>query len=100
MLALADSTTPISYYKRYKMEIGLRDLPVPELPPGALQWVAWCPDALELHAEALFASFHQEIDANVFPSLGNRQGCSHLMNEIARKFGFQPEATWLVMGPD
>jgi ribosomal protein S18 acetylase RimI-like enzyme len=99
MAAFADSIAPVSYFKRYKMEIGLRDVPRPELPAG-LRWVAWQSDALELHAEALFAAFYQEIDAEVFPSLGNRHGCSTLMNEIACKSGFEPEATWLVVGPD
>src|SRR5262249_46233079 len=41
-------------------------------------------------------SFHDEIDAVVFPSLSTRHGCYYLMREIRRKAGFRPEATWLV----
>src|SRR5262249_13159987 len=40
----------------------------------------------------------EEIDAVIFPSLGDPVGCRHLMNEIARKQGFQPGATWLAAG--
>lgn len=87
------------YFKRFKMEIALYDAPpVPALPAG-YHWVAWDDDLAELHAEVTFRSFHEEIDATVFPSLGNRAGCSYLMNEIRRKPGFLPEATWLLGGP-
>ena len=43
-----------------------------------------------------FSSFCYEIDANVFPCLGNREGCYRLMREIARRDGFLPNATWLL----
>jgi GNAT superfamily N-acetyltransferase len=54
---------------------------------------------LEAHAAALFGSFCGEIDAIVFPSLGDRDGCRCLMVEICRKWGFLPGATWLLTGP-
>src|SRR5262245_13607828 len=95
----APTTAPllISYFKRYRMEIALdRAAPVPALPPG-YEWVAWRPDLLDAHAEALAASFHGEIDGAVFPSLGGGFAtCQVLMTEICRKPGFLPEATWLV----
>src|SRR5947209_13834052 len=76
---------PISYFKRFRMEIGLEEAPpVPPLPPG-FSWVAWDPFLVDAHAEVLFASFYEEIDATVFPSLGSRTGCQHLMTEISRK---------------
>src|SRR5262249_30902733 len=40
-----------------------------------------------------------EIDACVFPCLGDRYGCQRLMREIRRKPGFLPGSTWLVTGP-
>jgi GNAT superfamily N-acetyltransferase len=89
----------ISYFKRYKMEVELHDLPRPQLPAG-FACLPWSGDLLEPHAEVLFTCFHQEIDAIVFPSLGDRLGCSCLMTEISRKRGFIPEATWLLTGPD
>ena len=46
---------------------------------------------------AKYLSFHSEIDANVFPCLGEYDGCVRLMQEISRKDGFLPEATWLVV---
>jgi RimJ/RimL family protein N-acetyltransferase len=89
----------VRYFKRYRMEVDLQALPAPQLPAGFC-WVAWGQDLLDLHAEALYESFHQEIDATIFPSLGNRQGCQTLMAEISRKSVFVPTATWLLAGPD
>jgi ribosomal protein S18 acetylase RimI-like enzyme len=95
-IATPDGTRRISYFKRFRMEIDLEiGLPAPVLPPG-YTWVPWEDELLERHAEVLFYSFNDEIDAGVFPSLGNRQGCSCLMNEIRRKQGFLLETTWLI----
>jgi ribosomal protein S18 acetylase RimI-like enzyme len=88
----------ISYFKRYKMEADLRELPSPRLPEG-YAFAAWSYELLEAHADTLFGSFHQEIDAQIFPSLGDRHGSLCLMIEMTRKRGFLPEATWLLMGP-
>jgi GNAT superfamily N-acetyltransferase len=88
----------VSYFKRYKMEVDLHDLPGPQLPAG-FACLPWGGGLLEAHAEVLFGSFHQEIDANVFPSLGSREGCRLLMTEISRKWGFLAGATWLLVGP-
>src|SRR5438132_357811 len=85
----------VSYYKRYRMEIDLETLPAPQLSPD-FAWVPWGYDLIDAHAEALYESFHQEIDAAVFPSLGDRVGCVHLIAEICRKLGFLPGATWLL----
>jgi ribosomal protein S18 acetylase RimI-like enzyme len=83
------------YYKRFRMELDLISIPPePELPSGYF-WVPWSEDLLECHAEVKFRSFFNEVDAIVFPSLGSRVGCSHLMHEIRWKPGFRPEATWL-----
>jgi GNAT superfamily N-acetyltransferase len=96
---LPDEKRTISYFKRFRMEITLADAPpVPELPPG-YSWLAWNDGLLDSHAEVLYASFRDEIDSVVFPSLGDPIGCRCLMVEISRKAGFLPEATWLVAGP-
>ena len=63
----------ISYFKRYKMEVDLHALPAPRLPDG-FSFAGWRGDLLDVHAEVLFGCFQQEIDAQVFPSLGDRQG--------------------------
>jgi ribosomal protein S18 acetylase RimI-like enzyme len=90
----------ITYFKRFKMEIDLREAPpVPPLPEGFF-WVAWDESLVEVHAEVKFASFHGEIDSAVFPSLSDRHGCYYLMNEIRKKPGFLPWATWLVASAD
>jgi ribosomal protein S18 acetylase RimI-like enzyme len=89
----------LTYFKRYRMEIDLdRPLPAPPLPAG-YRWLAWDDDLIEAHAEAKFASFHDEIDSSVFPSLSSRDGCLTLMRAIRQKAGFLPCATWLVADP-
>ena len=87
----------IAYFKRFRMEIDLQTaLPaVPSLPPG-YTWIAWEDWLLEQHAEVKYQCFVEEIDAVVFTSLSNREGCRRLMREIAGKPGFKPEATWLI----
>jgi ribosomal protein S18 acetylase RimI-like enzyme len=89
----------ISYFKRYRMEVGLADLRAPLWPAG-FQPVAWRPDLLDAHADVLSRCFHGEVDSRVFPSLGSRDGCAALMAEIARRRAFIPEATWLAVGPE
>lgn len=91
----------VTYFKRYRMETGLRDEFQPTLPEG-YRILAWDEGLLELHAEAKFRSFCYEIDANVFPCLGDRDGCRRLMREITRRDNFLREATWLVQyqGPE
>ncbi len=87
----------VSYFKRYRMEVDLDTLPLPALPEG-FHWVSWCPALIEAHAEVLYGCFYQEIDAVVFASLGDRDGCRRLMSEIVRRGSFLPQATWLLAG--
>jgi hypothetical protein len=92
--------TLLAYFKRYKMEVDLSDLPAaPRLPLGC-ELLPWHPDLLDTHAEVLAQSFHSEIDATVFPSLADLPGCKGLMSAITRRRGFLPEATWLLQGPN
>jgi GNAT superfamily N-acetyltransferase len=93
------TVTSISYFKRYKMEVGLANLPAPLLPEG-FRCLPWGPDLIEAHADVLYGSFRDEIDATVFPSLGDAEGCCGLMAEIVRRRSFVPEGTWLLLGPD
>lgn len=88
------------YFKRFKMEIDLvPPAPAAVLPPG-FHWVSWESSLLNPHADVLFRSFHNEIDTQVFPSLGDRRGCQQLMWEIRHREGFVPGATWLVACDD
>jgi ribosomal protein S18 acetylase RimI-like enzyme len=86
----------LTYYKRYRMELDLRREVAPALLPRGYRFVAWDPSLVEAHAEVKHLSFRTEIDANVFPCLGDYPGCLRLMNEISNKPGFLPQATWLV----
>jgi ribosomal protein S18 acetylase RimI-like enzyme len=89
--------TDLRYFKRYRME---RDFgpPLPPVPPlpDAYFWLPWDDALIDAHASAKFASFHTEIDAQVFPSLGSPTGCGQLMRAIRLKPGFLPGATWLL----
>ena len=88
----------LTYFKRFRMEIDLqRRLPgAPPLPTG-YDWLGWDPALLQVHAQTKFLSFRSEIDANVFPCLGDQAGCLRLMGEITGREGFLPCATWLAV---
>jgi predicted GNAT family acetyltransferase len=91
-------TTAVSYFKRYKMEVDLRDLP-PLVLPFDFQLAPWSEGVLAAHAEVLYDSFHQELDSVIFPSLSSPSGCVTLMNVVSRRLNFLPGATWLAVGP-
>lgn len=86
-----------TYFKRFRMEIDLfgRLAPPPAAPEG-YRLVPWHGSLLESHAEAKFQSFRWEIDASVFPCLGELAGCRRLMTDITHRDGFLPSATWLI----
>lgn len=87
----------LTYFKRFRMELDLERVSfvAPPLPEG-YRLVPWNEHLLREHAAAKYASFQHELDANVFPCLGNRDGCLRLMREITRRSSFIPEATWLL----
>jgi ribosomal protein S18 acetylase RimI-like enzyme len=88
---------PVLYFKRYRMEFDLAGhIPAPPDLPEGYSLFHWDPLLLSAHAEAKYGSFCFEIDAHVFPCLGEREGCQRLMQEIAGKEGFLPDATWLI----
>jgi ribosomal protein S18 acetylase RimI-like enzyme len=88
----------MTYFRRFRMEIDLRSsiFAPPEL-PFDYRLVEFSSGVLDAHAEAKYHSFCYEIDANVFPCLGEREGCLRLMREIAKRDGFLGEATWLLV---
>src|SRR5688572_12702406 len=87
---------PVTYYKRYRMEADLTlPLPTADL-PAEFTWLPWAERLLDTHAEVKFRCFHGELDGIIFPNLGCRDGCAHLMREIVSRPGFRPEATWLI----
>jgi GNAT superfamily N-acetyltransferase len=98
MIDAAESIARVRYFKRYKMEADLASRAPGELPAG-YRWLPWHGSLLDAHADVLYQSFCQELDAEVFPSLGDRAGCACLLTEISRKPGFLPGATWLLIDP-
>jgi ribosomal protein S18 acetylase RimI-like enzyme len=91
----------LTYFKRYRMELDLTQplFKQPELPSG-YELEPWNENLIEAHAEAKYQSFCFELDANVFPCLGEKDGCRRLMREIASRDGFVPQATWLLIRED
>ena len=85
-----------TYFKRFRMEA---DLLIPRRPPvlpEGYRLVAWNEALLDAHARTKYRAFCDEIDAVVFPCLGDIDGCRRLMREIRNKPGFLPAATWLI----
>lgn len=87
----------LTYFKRYRMELDLR-LPLfePSPLPEGYRLVAWDEALLAIHGEVKYECFCLEMDAMVFPCLGEREGCYRLMREIAHREGFVAGATWLL----
>jgi ribosomal protein S18 acetylase RimI-like enzyme len=87
----------LTYFKRFRMELDLRGRDFSRVAlPSRFRFVPWTRSLLEAHAEAKYSSFRAELDSSVFPCLGEFSGCLRLMEEIAGKGGFLPEATWLI----
>jgi ribosomal protein S18 acetylase RimI-like enzyme len=88
----------VTYFKRYRMHYDLRK-PLPPEQPVSIEYDfrPWDESLLVAHARAKYNSFRNELDANVFPCLAQKDGCESLMREIASRNGFVPEATWLVI---
>lgn len=86
----------LTYFKRFRMEYDLSELvDDPATVPAGYELVPFSSGLVREHAAAKYQSFRQELDANVFPCLGRRDGCLRLMREIVGRSGFVPEATWL-----
>lgn len=91
----------IAYYKRFRMEIDLRTVIVPEpILPESYFWTPWSSELVERHAQTKWESFRYELDSQVFPCLGDYVGCFRLMLEIFHRDNFLPEATWLISHGD
>jgi ribosomal protein S18 acetylase RimI-like enzyme len=88
----------VTYFKRFRMEYDLtgRDFALPPLAPD-YSLLPWCPALFESHVDVKFRSFRFEIDAHVFACFHDREGCVRLMQEIIRRDGFLPQATWLLV---
>ena len=84
------------FFKRYRMEFWLENLYERPILPDGFQVLPWDDSLLDAHANAKYQSFRNELDANVFPCLGEREGCRRLMRDITFMSWFQPKATWLV----
>ncbi|TWU48220.1 GNAT family N-acetyltransferase [Rubripirellula reticaptiva] len=86
----------LTYFKRFRMEYDLTETPDPEKTvPAGYSMIPFSTGIVREHATAKYQSFRQELDANVFPCLGRRDGCMRLMREITSRDGFVAEATWL-----
>ena len=89
-----------SYFKRFRMDADLASRRRLQPLPAGYRFVPWNEALLDVHARTKFRAFRSEIDATVFPCLGDLEGCRRLMREIRGKSGFLPTATWLVVCND
>jgi hypothetical protein len=78
-----------------EFDLARTHLSAPRLPDG-YDWCPWEYALLERHVFVKYWSFHGEIDARVFPCLGDIAGCRRLMYEISRQKSFLPGSTWLI----
>jgi GNAT superfamily N-acetyltransferase len=85
-----------TYFKRFRMQADLAALPGATSLPAGYRFVSWNEAVIDVHARTKFRAFRDELDAIVFPCLGDLEGCRRLMREIRRKSGFLPAATWLI----
>src|SRR5829696_7567336 len=86
----------LRYHKRFQMELDLRRWRRQAIglhPDYRLR--PWSDELIREHAEVKYLSFRDELDAVVFPCLGELESCLRLMREIQERDGFVPEATWL-----
>lgn len=88
-----------TYVQRLRMEATL-DGEWPLDVPSGYQLVEWEPGQEHAHAEVKHRAYHQTLDARLFANLRELNGCLELMRAVAALPQFQPEATWLVLGPD
>lgn len=90
----------MTYFRRYRMELDLRGFRsqwnAASLAAEGYQLLGFDEGLLREHAQAKYHSFAHEIDVDVFPCLGRRDGCLRLMREITSRAGFVPGATWLL----
>ncbi len=86
----------LTYFKRFRMEFDFANSIWECVAPPNYELVAFSDDIVHEHAAAKFRSFSHELDANVFPCLGRRDGCLRLMREITRRECFVSESTWLL----
>ncbi len=86
----------LTYFKRYRMEFDFVDPIWSAAAPANYEFVGFSEGLIREHAEVKYRSFAQELDANVFPSLGRKDGCLRLMREIVSRENFVPESTWLL----
>lgn len=86
----------VTYFKRFRMEVDLAlAAPPPELARGYF-WVPFQRAIVASHATIKHRSFANELDALIFPCLGDADGCHRLMEDISSRRGFLPEATWMI----
>jgi ribosomal protein S18 acetylase RimI-like enzyme len=91
----------LTYFKRYRMEIDLGGMLFrPDPLPNGYELVPWNESLTLEHAAVKYECFCLEMDAIVFPCLGDREGCQRLMREISAREGFVPQATWLLSYTD
>ncbi len=85
------------YFKRFRMRIELPCRMPENFAHVEVQFLNWSDRLVSHHSLAKWVSFRNEMDASVFPCLGEKEGCRQLMRDLTTKGSFIPEATWLAI---
>lgn len=62
--------------------------------PSEFFWTSWKPRDYSYHAQILHESFRNDIDGAIFPTYGQYEACSHLIEASASHYVSQ--GTWLI----
>lgn len=86
-----------TYFRRFRMEIDLYKARLEDIElPSGYRWCPWELTTVDRHAIVKYHSFRSEMDAKVFPCLGDYDGCHKLMTDISRQRNFLATGTWLI----
>ena len=92
------ATTAVSYFKRYKMEVDLHELPPPALPPG-FRWLPWGDEQLAGPRRGPVRELSPGNRRGGLSQPGQSRRLRHAHDGRQPRLNFLAEATWLAVGP-
>lgn len=87
----------LKIFKRYKMEIALDKWVCPpvKLPLG-FEMTPWASNLTEPHGIAIYESFKDSIDSELFITFTSQTRCIGFMKDLISRTNFLPSTTWLL----
>ena len=84
-------------FTRYKMQISLDGWKCPPIRlPAGFEMTPWSTNLIQLHGEAIYKSFEDSIDSELFITFTQQSRCHEFMRYLVGNAGFLPSATWLL----